>query len=116
MIPGSAKSTRLETRVGGADLNPYLGIAAALAAGLYGIENKLPLDTERVIGNGYEAEAVRLPSTLDAAAKAMSASERVRTLFGSDFVDHFVNTRLWEQRQYAAAVTDWELARYFELV
>ena len=116
VIPGSAKSTRLETRVGGADLNPYLGIAAALAAGLYGIENKLPLDTERVVGNGYEAEAIRLPSSLDAAAKAMSASDRSRTLFGSDFVDHFVNTRLWEQRQYAAAVTDWELARYFELV
>ncbi len=116
VISGSANSTRLETRVGGADLNPYLGIAAALAAGLYGIENELPLETERVTGNGYEADAVHLPRDLDAAADAMSNSATARSLFGDDFVDHFVATRRWEARQYRSVVTDWELQRYFELV
>ena len=116
VIPGSPKSTRLELRVGGADLNPYLGVAAAYAAGLYGIENQLELTHEPIVGNGYEADAVHLPRDLDAAADSMDGSSIVRELLGDDFVDHFVSSRRWEARQYRAAVTDWELKRYFELV
>jgi glutamine synthetase len=116
VIPGSENSTRLELRVGGADLNPYLGMAAALASGLYGIENQLKLETPEVIGNGYEAQAVHLPRDLDAAADAMDQSTAVRGLFGDAFVDHFVASRRWEAREARAAVTDWELQRYFEIV
>ncbi|MEE2787877.1 MAG: glutamine synthetase family protein [Myxococcota bacterium] len=116
VIPGSPKSTRLELRVGGADLNPYLGIAAALAAGLYGIENQLKLEHAPIVGNGYEADAEHLPRDLDGAADQLEASSIARSLFGDAFVDHFVQSRRWEARQYRAAVTDWELKRYFELV
>jgi glutamine synthetase len=110
-------STRLETRVGGADLNGYLGISACLAAGLYGIEEKLELKEAPVKGNGYEVEdAVRLPGSLKEAAQRMGSSKLARRLFGDGFVDHFVATRLWEQRQYDQSVTDWELKRYFEII
>jgi glutamine synthetase len=116
VISGSPNATRLELRVGGADLNPYLGIAAAIASGLYGVEHKLELETPAVEGNGYEAEAVHLPRDLDAAADMMDQSEIVRELFGDTFVDHFVASRRWEARQARSVVTDWELNRYFELV
>ncbi|MDF1665528.1 MAG: glutamine synthetase, partial [Planctomycetota bacterium] len=117
-VIAGGKSTRLETRVGGADINGYLGISACLAAGLYGIENKLELTDKAIQGNGYEAEnCVRLPGSLKEAATRMGAeSSLARTLFGNDFVDHFVGTRLWEAKQYAQSVTDWELKRYFEII
>lgn len=116
VIPGSAKSTRLETRVSGSDVNPYLSIAAALGAGLYGIENKLALDAAPIVGNGYTADAPRLPGSLAAAADALDQSEAARSIFGDGFVDHFVATRRWECRKFAEAITDWEMKRYFELV
>jgi glutamine synthetase len=117
VIPGSDKSTRLETRLGGADINPYLGVAAALAAGLYGIENKLPLTDPMVEGNGYENKsATRLSRNLDEATEKFHASKIARELFGDKFVDHFANTRRWEWRQYQQSVTDWELKRYFEII
>ncbi|MCA9526309.1 MAG: glutamine synthetase, partial [Myxococcales bacterium] len=117
VIPGSAKSTRLETRVGGADLNPYLGVAAALGAGLWGIEQGLALTDAPVLGNGYaQTGAVRLPRTLAEAADRLEASEVARTLFGDAFIDHYVATRRWEWRRYCQAVTDWELKRYFEII
>ncbi len=117
VIPGSAKSTRLETRVVGSDVNPYLGAAACIAAGLYGIEKKLKLDTAPIKGNGYrDDEAPRLPSNLGEAAQRLSESKVARKLFGDAFVDHFVATRLWEWRQYQAAVTNWETERYFEII
>lgn len=117
VIPGD-KALRVETRVSGSDVNPYLAIAATLASGLYGIERGLELDLEPVRGNGYAVEsAVRLPGNLHDAATAMGQSDSVaRQLFGDTFVDHFVATRLWEWRQYACAVTDWELRRYFEII
>ena len=116
-IPGGSKSTRLETRVAGADVNPYLGVAAALASGLYGIEKKLALPSAPIVGNGYAVEdAVRLPSDLEAATERMAKSEIASELFGEAFVDHFVNTRRWESRQFAQAVTSWELQRYFEII
>jgi glutamine synthetase len=117
VIPGGPKSTRLETRVSGADVNPYLAVAAALASGLYGIEKKLELPAEPVHGNGYRDEsATRLPGTLHEAATRLAESSIAREIFGESFVEHFVNTRLWEWRQYQAAVSSWELERYFEII
>jgi glutamine synthetase len=115
-IPGGKKSSRLETRVTGSDINPYLAVAAALAAGLYGIEQRLsPGDPIR--GNGYAAEdAARLPANLEVAARTMAASELARGLFGDAFVEHFTNTRLWEWRQFSKAVTSWEHERYLEII
>lgn len=117
VIPGSAKSTRVETRVTGADINPYLAIAASLGAGLWGIEQGLSLDQPPVVGNGYAVEgARRLPRDLRSAAEAFQASAACRSLFGDAFVDHYATSRIWEARQAAAAVTDWELRRYFEII
>ncbi|MGB3798196.1 MAG: glutamine synthetase, partial [Lewinella sp.] len=116
-IPGDGTSTRLETRVPGADANPYLAIAAALAAGLYGIENELSLDMDAVRGSSYEqAIGQRLPKHLGQAAEAMQRSVRVKELFGEAFCDHFVRSRLLEWDRFLRAVTDWETERYFEQI
>lgn len=112
----SAKSTRVEGRVSGADVNPYLALAAYIASGLYGIENKLSLDAPPVGGNAYQSDAPRLPGNLLDAATKMKDSTIARMLFGDAFVDHFTNTRLWEWRQAQLAVTDWEMQRYFEII
>jgi glutamine synthetase len=117
VIPGSAKSTRVEVRVPGSDINPYLAIAASLAAGLYGIEKGLPLTAAPVAGSAYHAEgAERLPRTLQEATQRLSDSKVAREILGETFVDHFVRTRVWEWRQFQDAVTDWELRRYFEVI
>jgi glutamine synthetase len=117
VIPGSAKSTRLETRVNGSDTNPYLALAAALAGGLYGIEHKLALPRGPVQGSGYaDTTAPTLPRNLDEATSRMAQSELARELLGAEFVDHFVASRRWEWRQWSRAVTSWELARYFEII
>jgi glutamine synthetase len=116
VIPGSAKSTRVEVRVPGSDINPYLAVAAAVGAGLYGIENQLPLTAEAVKGSAYNAEAERLPRSLQAATERMTDSEIAREIFGREFVDHFACSRVWEWRQFQDAVTDWELRRYFEVI
>lgn len=117
VIPGSEKSTRLEVRVGGADINPYLAIAACLTAGAYGIKQGLQLPMGPIKGNAYESkEGEALSSTLEEAANTFKGSEVAREILGDDFVDHFANTRLWEWRQHKAAVTDWELKRYFEII
>lgn len=116
-ISGGAKSTRLETRVTGSDVNPYLAISGSIAAGLYGIRNKLPLREKPIVGNGYQAEdAVRLPKTLMEATEKMANSKLARELLGDVFVDHFTASREWEWKQYQGAVTDWELQRYFEII
>ena len=117
VIPGGERSTRLELRVGGADLNPYLAVAGALAAGLYGIENGLELTTPMTEGNGYaDKDAVRLPRNLEEATERFAESRLARELFGDRFVDHFANTRRWEWRESQKAITDWELQRYFEII
>ncbi|MEM9833540.1 MAG: glutamine synthetase family protein [Bacteroidota bacterium] len=117
VLAGGKKSTRLETRVPGSDVNPYLAMTAALASGLYGIKNDLKLDQPKTIGNGYEEEQYGiLPRNLWEASQAMKTSDLATELFGADFVDHFIRTREWECRQYAQAVTDWELKRYFEII
>lgn len=117
IIPGSEKSTRLELRVGGADINPYLAVAASIAAGLYGIENDMELTSKAIEGSAYAAkDAVRLSSNLSEATEKMFHSKIARELFGDKFVEHFCNTRRWEWREYQKAVTDWELRRYFEII
>jgi glutamine synthetase len=117
VIPGGPKSTRLEMRVPGSDINPYLAVAACLAAGLWGIEQGLPLEQEASVGSAYaDASVERLPRTLLAATERLDRSEVARQLLGEAFVDHFVATRLWEWRQFEDSVTDWELKRYFEII
>ena len=117
VISGSAKATRVEVRVPGSDINPYLAVAASLAAGLYGIARELPLTAAPVKGSAYLAEGVeRLPRTLQEATQRLSDSTIAREILGETFVDHFVRTRVWEWRQFQDAVTDWELRRYFEVI
>ena len=117
VIPGAQKSTRVEVRVPGSDVNPYLAIAAATAAGLFGVEQGLTLTQEPVQGSAYLVkDAERLPRTLQEATERLADSELAHTLLGEDFVDHFVRTRQWEWRQFQDAVTSWELQRYFEII
>lgn len=117
VINPGANATRVELRVPGSDVNPYLAMAAALASGLYGIEQKMKLKTAPTKGNGYEdlANGV-LPSDLKAATTAMKGAELSKELLGAPFVAHFCATREWECKQFAAGVTDWELKRYFEII
>ena len=117
VIPGGEKSTRVEVRIGGADLNPYLAVAAAMASGLYGVEKGFELTEAPVTGSAYqESSTPRLPRTLAEATSRLSDSALARELFGDGFVDHFVRTRRWEWAQFADAVTSWELQRYFEII
>ena len=116
-LPGSAKSTRIELRVVGSDANPYLAHAAALASGLYGIKNKLKLDTPMTQGNGYlDKKNGVLPRNLLEATQAMKSSKISQQLFGENFVKHFCGTREWEWKQFQKSVTNWEYKRYFEIV
>lgn len=116
VIQGKEESSRIESRVPGADTNPYLAMAAALASGLYGIKNKLKLDIPETVGNGYKNENFALPDNLTKATEKMANSEIAKQLFGDEFVNHFTKTREWEWRQFEHQVTDWELKRYFEII
>ncbi len=108
------KAVRIECRIGGADLNPYLAFAAMIAAGIDGIERKLDLEDE-FSGDAYHAEKVReIPKTLRAASALLNDSEMLRAAFGGDVVDHYVHAAEWEQFEYDRRVTDWEIARGFE--
>ena len=118
VIPGSEKSQRVEYRVGPADANPYLALAAALGSGLWGIENKVE-PKPSVTGNAYDqtfpAEQ-QLSRTLWDAAQRLRASKAAVELFGKSFVDHYATTREWEEREFRKAITDWEMERYFEII
>lgn len=115
-VIAGGKSTRLETRVNGSDSNPYLAVSAALASGLYGIKHRLALP-EAVRGSGYaDRRGPVLPRNLEEATCRFEQSTLARELFGSEFVEHFAATRHWEWRQYARAVSVWELRRYFEII
>ena len=118
VIPGGEKSQRVEYRVAAADTNPYLGLAAALAAGLWGIDNAIE-PSSPVVGNAYGRKfppKLRFPATLWDAAQRLKRSKPARAAFGDAFVDHFAATREWEEREYRKAITDWELERYFEII
>lgn len=115
-LPGSSKSTRLETRVVGSDSNPYLALAACMAAGMYGVKNKLKLQPATQ-GNGYrDITNGTLPRNLWDATQAMKESKLAKELFGEKFVEHFTQTREWEWKQYQRVVTDWETKRYLEII
>lgn len=116
-IPAGPSGARSEYRIGPADANPHLAMAAALASGLYGIEHRLTIDP--VEGNAYEnagKDAVALSGTLGEATSRFHASKVARELFGDVFVDHFSATRRWEDKKARAHVSDWDLARYFEII
>ena len=113
----SVDYTRVETRVPGADSNPYLAMAAALASGLYGIKNKMSLHIKPTQGNGYlDTQNGKLQPDLLSAATDMQQSALAKELFGDAFVQHFTTTRLWECSRYAKHVSDWELKRYMEII
>ena len=118
IIPGSAKSQRVEYRVAAADANPYIILSAALASGAWGIENKIEPEP-LVDGNAYDQKFptyLALPRTLWEAAQRLKQSEMARDWFGHAFVDHFAATREWEEREFRKHISDWELARYFEII
>jgi glutamine synthetase len=117
---GSPYAARVEYRQTAADINPYVAMAACLAAGLYGIENEIepPPAVVGDAGDGSAPDPNRrpLPRTLAEATRLLEGSKAAREILGETFVDHYVRTRDWEVRQYDRAVTDWELKRYFEAV
>jgi len=118
VIPGSPKSQRVEYRIAAADINPYLALAAAIGSGLWGIANRIEPDAP-VEGNAYDQRFPperALPRTLAEAAMRLKASQAARALFGDAFVEHYAATREWEEREFRRAITDWELARYFEII
>ena len=112
-LVGRGAGARMENRIPGADVNPYLALAAMLAGGLHGIENELPLP-EELVGNAYTSDRARVPSTLHAAREAFATSAIARGALGDDVVDHYVNMADVELAAFDAAVTDWELRRGFE--
>ena len=120
VIKGSAKSQRVEFRIGAADANPYLTAAATLGAGLLGIAAKLPLG-DAIQGNAYEVQdslpsAQQLPANLLDATRAFEGSDAAIELFGQAFVEHFAASRKWEVREYERHLNDWQLKRYFEII
>jgi glutamine synthetase len=112
-VVGHGPSLRVENRVPGGDMNPYLGVAALIAAGLHGIENALPLGPE-LLGNAYRSDAPRVPSTLREAAALFAASTVAVDAFGQEVVAHYAHAARVELAAFDSAVTDWERRRGFE--
>jgi glutamine synthetase len=112
-VVGHGRARRVETRIPGADVNPYLGFAALIASGLHGIEHGLeappPLE-----GNAYESDADRFPSTMRDAISTLETGTMARAAFGDQVVDHYLNYARTEQGLFDRYVTDWERRRYFE--
>jgi glutamine synthetase len=112
-VVGHGPSLRVENRVPGGDVNPYLALAALIAAGLHGIEQELPLE-EEFVGNAYTSDKPHVPATLRDAAERFAASEIAKAAFGEDVVAHYTNAARVELDAFNAAVTDWERVRGFE--
>ena len=112
-VVGHGDGLRVENRVPGGDVNPYLAVAAMIAAGLHGIENELPLEPE-FVGNAYASDKPTVPVTLAEAASVLEGSRIARDAFGADVVDHYLNAARIEREAYERAVTDWERIRGFE--
>ena len=109
-----SKAVRVECRVGGADLNPYLALASQIAAGLDGIENERELEPV-FVGDAYGGAGVReIPRTLRAATAELEKSDMLRAAFGDEVVEHYLHTARLEQHEYDSRVTDWERMRGFE--
>ena len=119
MIPGSPKSQRVEYRIAAADANPYVILSAALASGLWGIENKIEPRARRRPATPTTAStrrASRCRARCGRRRSGCKASKMAARLFGDAFVEHFAATREWEEREFRKHITDWELARYFEII
>jgi glutamine synthetase len=112
-LVGHGHSLRVENRVPGGDVNPYLAVAAMIAAGLHGIDNELPLEPP-VTGNAYADDTLHVPHTLHDALDLWEKSGLAREAFGAEVVEHYANYARVELTAYEAAVTDWELRRGFE--
>ncbi|PJK27590.1 glutamine synthetase family protein [Minwuia thermotolerans] len=113
VAPGGS-GIRVECRIGGADLNPYLALAALIAAGIAGLEQELELEPA-LRGNAYQARrARRVPGTLREAERRLSRSKMLRHAFGEEVVDHYVRAARWEQEDFDRKVTDYEVRRGFE--
>jgi len=112
-LVGHGPSARMENRLPGGDVNPYLALAAMLAGGLYGIEHELELEPETT-GNAYTSGAPRVPSTMREARDALAGSAIARAAFGDDVVEHYVHYADVELAAFESAITDWELRRGFE--
>lgn len=113
-VLGHGASTRIECRVAGADVNPYLAFAAYLACGLHGVEAGLELQPE-FRGDAYKpGELPAVPGSLRDAVERLNRSAILRAAMGDDVIDHYVHAGRWEQAVYDRSVTDWELNRYFE--
>jgi glutamine synthetase len=109
-----SKGIRVECRIGGADLNPYLAMAGQLAAGLDGIARGLELEPA-MTGDSYHRDGIReIPKTLDAAAAALAGSAMLRAAMGDDVVEHYHRAALWEIEECNRNVTDWDVQRGFE--
>jgi glutamine synthetase len=113
-VVGDGPSLRFENRAGGADLNPYLALSGIIAAGLHGVDERLPLEPAYA-GNAYLADdKPRLPANLREARELFAAGPVARAAFGEEVVDHYVNAADVELAEFDAAVTDWERVRGFE--
>src|SRR5262245_50734450 len=118
VIGGSPKAQRVEYRIAAADINPYVALAAAIGSGLWGIEERIEPD-DPIEGNAYARPPSKqrsLPVTLWDAAQRLKGSKAARELFGDAFVEHYAATREWEERESRKAITDWQLARYLEII
>ncbi len=112
-VVGHGLGLRVENRVPGGDVNPYLAVSAIIAGGLHGIDNELTLPAP-LTGNAYDAGVDTLPTTLREAAALFAQSAIARAAFGDDVVEHYLNQARIEVEAYDAAVTDWERVRGFE--
>jgi glutamine synthetase len=113
LVGHSGPSLRVENRVPGGDVNPYLAVAALIASGLHGIDDELPLE-EAYGGNAYTSGAEKVRATLREAYDDWTDSDLARAAFGEEVVDHYANNARVELAAYDRAVTDWELFRNFE--
>ena len=112
-VVGHGESLRMENRLPGADVNPYLALSAMIASGLHGIDAELPLEPA-LEGNAYTSDAPRVPTNLYESRDLFSASEVARKAFGEEVVDHYLNHATIELDAHEAAVTDWDKYRGFE--
>ncbi len=112
-VVGHGQSLRMENRVPGADVNPYLALAATIAAGLHGIDRELDLEPA-LEGSAYDSDKPRVPHTMHDARDLLAESEVAREAFGDDVVDHYLNRARIELDTFEATVTDWERYRVFE--
>jgi glutamine synthetase len=112
-LVGHGNGKRMENRLPGADVNPYLAIAAIIASGLHGIDQELELE-DPITGNAYDSDKPRVPTSMYEARELFAGSAVAREAFGDEVVDHYANMADVELRAFEAAVTDWERTRGFE--